>query len=591
MFHNMKIQRRLLVSYGILILGIVVIALIGATQLKDSLYALSDYQNSVSVTVTSAREMQAAFYKTMMNVYRAASNKNVDAIEEAIASAQKASDVVRLDLQTLEQAGDCDKEALETLKGTIESADVHLSEILGMASLGDVDHLVTTVETNLLPFTQQMEAQMESIVDKEQTEANEDIASLRVSIIINIAVLLSVGVVMIIVAVLLALRLSNAIVKPLMEMELAAAQMEEGNLEINVEYVSENEMGQLAASMRSMAVTLKEYIGSIDSVMEEFANGNLTVRPSVVYKGDFASIGTSTEIALSSINHTLSQIALASDQVASGSDQVSSGAQALSQGATEQASSIEELAATINEISNQVKENAENANEASVLVQTVSSEMQESNRKMQDMISAMDEITASSSEISKIIKTIEDIAFQTNILALNAAVEAARAGAAGKGFAVVADEVRNLASKSSEASKSTAALIERSLKAVKNGTDIADDTAQSLANTVRGADEVSALIGKITNASKDQASAITQVTVGIDQISAVVQTNSATAEESAAASEELSGQAIMLKELVAGFKLDDDPEANAVAKPYRETNSEQTDFSAVSFDDNQYSKY
>lgn len=268
-----------------------------------------------------------------------------------------------------------------------------------------------------------------------------------------------------------------------------------------------------------------------------------------------------TLIAMRDINgrlsSTLSQINQAANQVSAGSDQVSSGAQALSQGATEQASSVEELAATITDISGQVKSNAESALNAKEKSEMAGTEIAASNQKMQELIAAMEEISKSSQEIGKVIKTIEDIAFQTNILALNAAVEAARAGAAGKGFAVVADEVRNLASKSADAAKSTTALIEGAITAVSNGTQLVDVTAKSLLSVVTGTQEVASIVNDISTASAEQASSIAQVTQGIDQISSVVQTNSATAEESAAASEELSGQAQMLNNLVGQFKLKD----------------------------------
>lgn len=340
----------------------------------------------------------------------------------------------------------------------------------------------------------------------------------------------------------------------------AAAAIAEGDLDVHLPSRSNDEIGMLSAAFDTTASRLRSIIGDANYLLESMAQGNFSVktREERFYVGEFKDLLASMRKINTSLSNTISQINEASDQVSSGSGQVSSGAQALSQGATEQASAVEELAATISEISAKVGSNAQNAAQASQKAEVVGDELVDGNQQMQEMIRAMNEINQSSSEIGKIIKTIEDIAFQTNILALNAAVEAARAGAAGKGFAVVADEVRNLASKSAEASKNTSVLIQNSIRAVENGAKIADNTARSLLAIVDGAKEVASTVDMISAASQEQAAAISQVTQGVDQISNVVQTNSATAEESAAASEELSGQASMLKELVGRFILKQD---------------------------------
>ena len=341
-----------------------------------------------------------------------------------------------------------------------------------------------------------------------------------------------------VITIILALRLSVSVTVPVRIIEAAMKEMVKGNLSVAVDYNTGDEFGSMAESMSKVTTEVSAIVGDIERVLGAMADGDFTVHSRAVeaYVGDYQKIFHSMKKIKDTFNETLATLNRSATQVSSGSDQVSSGAQALSQGATEQASSVEELAASINEISNNINQSAQNAQEASNKSMQVGEKAGESNDRMRDMLQAMADINASSGEIGKIIKTIEDIAFQTNILALNAAVEAARAGAAGKGFAVVADEVRNLASKSAEASKNTAALIENSLQAVENGKRIADETAQSLEVVIADIQEASNMMGSIAKTSTEQAESISQITLGIDQISSVVQTNSATAEESAARS-------------------------------------------------------
>ena len=349
--------------------------------------------------------------------------------------------------------------------------------------------------------------------------------------------------------------LRKRIISPIYVLLESAEKIEQGNLEEEIPYVSRDEFGELADSFRQMQASLKDVIMDVKTNLERMGGNDFCVEIHANYRGEFEMIRESMETISDHLSMALLRINESADQVAGGSDQVAAGAQMLSQGATQQASSVEELAATINELTSHVAQNADSASNATRTAKEVKDYAVESGKRMAEMLEAISNISDRSKEIGKIIKTIEDIAFQTNILALNAAVEAARAGEAGKGFAVVADEVRNLAGKSAEASNNTAEMIKESLKAVENGAAIADETAQSLKNVVEGVQGITQAIEDISASSGEQASSLSQVTIGIDQISSVVQTTSATAEESAASSEELSDQARKLKELVGQFRL------------------------------------
>lgn len=355
--------------------------------------------------------------------------------------------------------------------------------------------------------------------------------------------------------------LKRVVSVPLSKLTALAETMEQGKLELALEQKvttdihSNDEIGRLAQIFEDTIRRLKNYIGEIAVVLTAVSKGDLTVNITQDYVGDFTSIQTSLNQILQTLNSTMTQIMDSSHLVSAGSEQMTYGAQALSQGTVEQANAVEELETTIREISQHVTLTAGNAGNANQMTIFMGDQLIESNQKMQEMIQAMEEINNSSGEIRKIIKTIEDIAFQTNILALNAAVEAARAGSAGKGFAVVADEVRNLASKSSEASKSTTELIERSIASIEHGTKIANETALKLETVVTGANEIVDTINQIAEASQEQSDSIHQIQCQIGQISSVVQTNSASAQESAATSQQLSAQAGLLKKLVSAFQL------------------------------------
>lgn len=366
--------------------------------------------------------------------------------------------------------------------------------------------------------------------------------------------LLIIGLVLLFVTVVVIVLFAKTISTPIVKTTNRLRALSQGNLSDPVDVCySKDELGVLSNSLEETVVSLRQYINLITVALTNISDGNLCHRVDGTFRGDFMKIKSTFNSILESLSDTFASINIAAEQVSNGAVQVSNNAQALSQGSTQQASSIEELSATLDDVAEQTDQNAQSAKDAYKIVQSNADAIASCNQDMEKMLAAMNEISVSSSEISKIIKVIDEISFQTNILALNAAVEAAREGS--KGFGVVADEVRRLASKSAEAAKQTAALIENSASAIARGSEIAQQTAGALHRIVEDSIDIKKLVKDISDASEHQAEAIVQINTGVDQISAVVASNTATAVGSASASEELSSQSLILKNMIARFKL------------------------------------
>ena len=555
---NQKISMKLCIGFGAILVMFIISVIWGAVSLRSIAQNLDAFYvkpfANIREVLQADRESEAAA-KYML---RAALEKDPSVVEEMLRLAQERLDLMDGYAEFLMTNYSGNTNDISGLQNEIDSMDAILAEYEDICRSNNVEAAYSLYTAKVVGLLTDITNSVNAITSQANQYAMETHDSGMSSSTITIVIMVVIGVLAVVVGTVLALYITKSITSAIVQLEIAAKKMSEGDFDVNISYQSKDELGVLSDAMRSTIATLKVVIQDIGNMLDEMAGGNLTIRTreESSYKGELRPILLAIRKMRDDLNSTMSNITLAADQVGAGSDQVSNGAQALAQGATEQASSVQELAATINDVSQQVENTAEHAKIAKKENAQSHEQIQVCSQHMEELMRAMANIESKSQEIGKVIKSIEDIAFQTNILALNAAVEAARAGAAGKGFAVVADEVRNLAGKSAEASKSTASLIEDTIAAVSEGANLSQATGQSLQAVVESAQKVLDVVTLISSAAEEQSNSVAQITVAIDQISSVVQTNSATSEESAAASEELSAQAQALKELVSMFTLD-----------------------------------
>lgn len=552
---NWKVSKKLIISYAFVLILLVVIIAVSIGNLISIRARVEAFYNGPFKVLNAANTVNSSFEAMQKSVFRAISNTDPVIAEQALEDSKVYAGKIQEQIPIIQKDFLGDQAIVERLRAALDELAPQREHVLELALQNQKEEAAAYMEANNIKTIHKAQAELDELIDTADRKADELIVSLRSEQMEFIVMLSVLGTASVLISILFGIYITRSITRPIKELETAARQMEQGHLKVDVTYRSKDELGSLSNSMRQMSEKISYYMDEISRAMQQLADGNLDIPGCDGFQGDFLPVQEALFIVIDSLNETMAEINTFSDQVASGSDQVAGGAQVLSQGVIAQAGSVEELASTMAEISRQVNENAETSQAVKSAAGEMGTNILACNQQMQEMKAAMGEINSCSTQIRKIIKTINDIASQTNILALNAAVEAARVGAESKGFSVVAQEVRGLAGKSSAASKSTEALIEQTLDAVAHGTKLAEETAASLMNIVGGTDDMVSKINQIAEATQKQAEATEMVSIGIGQISDIVQTNSATAEESAAASEELYGESQLLKSKISRFKL------------------------------------
>ncbi len=550
-FKNMSIKKNLIIGFGTTILVSLIIIVTSLVMMSSQKAAYQDIIDHYVKANQLVSECRIDYNIAARGLRDAVLSGEVSNLDTATSKMNQLESVITELNNTFPMD---DKTILNTFINTMQEWGTEAAKIVQVART-DRESAVPMITESCSPKLAAAATAGDSLASQLQAGQEEIIKQQNTTSTIGIFAIIAVMVVATVVVMIMAVKIIRSIAEPSNQVRAALVGFSQGNLGIPVSFTGKNELGEMCDALRTSQRVLHSVIQDISSTTGQMAKGNFDVELTATFPGDLAPIQSSVNQFVAHMSDVITNISQSASQVSAGSEQVSNSSQSLAQGATEQASAVQELAATINDISTSSKQTAASAEEARTSVGQAGEQVSVSNDYVKQLNVAMSNISSSSEEIGKIIATIENIAFQTNILALNAAVEAARAGSAGKGFAVVADEVRNLASKSDEAAKATKDLIENSITAVHEGADVVGKVTESLEKTTVLTSSVVTLMDQVTDAVENQTTAISQITEGIDQISAVVQTNSATSEECAAASEELSSQANIMHQLMAEFQV------------------------------------
>lgn len=478
-----------------------------------------------------------------------------EAQEELNTISQGTTDAFETITSKYEFTTDKELEYITTIEDTLPKYREIRDKVVELGLANKNDEALEMFRTEATPLLNKISDSAQGLADLEKTAGEEESTKLTAQSRLTVLIVIIVIATAIFISVLFAVTIAKSFAVPIIEIKDASAKLARGELDIDIAHTSSDELGDMADSFRSAIAMLNSYIKDLTRGLNEIANGNLDVDPTVTFKGDFNKLEASIVTIITSLSETLKQINEASDQVSAGSRQMAESAQSLAEGATDQAGAVEELTATIENVSQLVQTSAQNAGQAADDAKNYEKEAAVSNSEMEQLSNAMDQISLTSKKIESIITEIEDIASQTNLLSLNASIEAARAGEAGKGFAVVADQIGQLASESAQSAVNTRKLIENSLLEIARGNEITEKTMLSLSKVIDGIQSLAKASGEISNMSASQADAMNQIAMGIEQISEVVQNNSAAAQETSATSEELSAQSESLNSLIAQFKI------------------------------------